>query len=127
MAYELTKPDKKAKTPDLAKTLTKLLSYEQAENVAELLDDEQLEKIGYDVEREFKIDKDSRVDWEKSAEKAMKIALQVSEPKNYPFENAANIKYPLVTVAALQFGARAYPAIFDGTRIVKGQVVGNDS
>jgi hypothetical protein len=57
----------------------------------------------------------------------MDIALQVRKPKNYPFDGAANIKYPLVTVAALQFGARAYPAIVDGSRIVKAMVVGNDS
>jgi hypothetical protein len=58
---------------------------------------------------------------------AMDIALQVRKPKNYPFDGAANIKYPLVTVAALQFGARAYPAIVDGSRIVKAMVVGNDA
>jgi chaperonin GroES len=52
----------------------------------------------------------------------MDIALQVRKPKNYPFEGAANIKYPLVTVAALQFGARAYPAIMDGSRIVKARL-----
>jgi chaperonin GroES len=56
----------------------------------------------------------------------MNVAMQVRQPKNYPFPGAANIKYPLVTVAALQFGARAYPAIVDGTRIVKGQVLGKD-
>lgn len=127
MAYAALKTEKKAKSPDLAKTLTRLLAYEQSPNIAEDLDDEQLEKIGQDVEREFKIDKQSREDWEKSAERAMEIALQVRQPKNYPFENAANIKYPLVTVAALQFGARAYPAIVDGQRIVRAQVVGNDS
>lgn len=127
MAYAALKTEKKTKSLDLAKTLTKLLAYEQSPNIAKDLDEEQLEKIGQDVEREFKIDKQSREDWEKSAERAMEIALQVRQPKNYPFENAANIKYPLVTVAALQFGARAYPAIVDGQRIVKAQVVGNDS
>jgi chaperonin GroES len=127
MAYSSTpNASEKKRSPQLARTLAKLVEYERAPNVAELLDDEQLEKIGYDVEREFKIDKQSREDWEKSAERAMEIALQVRQPKNYPFENAANIKYPLVTVAALQFGARAYPAIVDGQRIVKAQVVGND-
>lgn len=125
MAYELAKSDKK-RTPQLASTLSKLLKYETSINIAEMLEDEQLEKIGSDVEREYKIDKKSRSDWEESAERAMDIALQVRKPKNYPFENAANIKYPLVTVAALQFGARAYPAIIDGNRVVKAQVLGRD-
>lgn len=121
------------RTPKLEKILAKLVEYEQSTNIAELLKDEGtegdklLEKIGADVEREYKIDKKSREEWETTAERAMDIALQVRKPKNYPFEGAANIKYPLVTVAALQFNARAYPAIVDGNNIVKGQVVGNDS
>lgn len=116
----------KKKSPALDKTLALLLKYEAAPNIAELLDEEQLTKIGSDVEREYKIDKASRSDWEESSNRAMDIALQVRKPKNYPFDGAANIKYPLVTVAALQFGARAYPAIVDGSRIVKAQVLGSD-
>ena len=124
-------PAEKKKTPELSKTLAKLLAYEQSPNIAQdILDGEdggtKLDKIAHDVSRKYEIDKASRSDWEKATEKAMSVALQVRQPKNYPFEGAANIKYPLVTVAALQFGARAYPAIVDGSRIVKGQVVGSD-
>jgi chaperonin GroES len=127
MLYAPASETKPRKTPDLAKTLAKLLKFETSPNIAEELDDEKLSKIAQDVERKYEIDKKSRSDWEESSKKAMDIALQVRKPKNYPFDGAANIKYPLVTVAALQFGARAYPAIVDGARIVKGQVVGNDS
>ena len=130
MAYG--QPTERKKSPDLAKTLAKLLAYETSQNIAQdILDredgEQKLNDIGSEVDRKYKIDKQSRAEWEKGSERAMDIALQVREVKNYPFEGAANIKYPLVTVAALQFGARAYPAIIDGTRIVKAQVVGNDS
>lgn len=121
------KPTDRKKAPALEKTLAKLLAYETSQNIAEELDEERLQKIAMDVDRKYKIDKDSRSEWEAATKRAMDLALQVRQPKNYPFEKAANIKYPLVTVAALQFGARAYPAIIDGFRIVKGQVVGNDS
>jgi chaperonin GroES len=126
MLYAPASDAKPKKTTDLAKTLAKLLTFETSQNIAEELGDEKLSKIAQDVERKYDIDKKSRSDWEESSKKAMDIALQVRQPKNYPFQGAANIKYPLVTVAALQFGARAYPAIVDGARIVKGQVVGND-
>lgn len=125
MAYAALKPDGK-RSPSLARVFERLAEYEQADNIAALLSDDELKTIGYDVDREYDIDKRSRADWEDSAKKAMDVALQVRQPKNYPFSGAANIKYPLVTVAALQFGARAYPAIVDGTRIVKGQVLGRD-
>lgn len=117
------------RSPQLASILAKLLKYEQSTNIAEDLSEDGengLKEIGHEVVRKYEIDKRSRSDWEKSAERAMDIALQVRQPKNYPFPNAANIKYPLVTVAALQFGARAYPAIVDGNRIVKAQVMGRD-
>jgi chaperonin GroES len=120
-------PTERKKAPALEKTLAKLLAYESSQNIAEDLDDERLQKIAGDVDRKYEIDKKSRSEWEDATKRAMDIALQVRKPKNYPFEGAANIKYPLVTVAALQFGARAYPAIVDGLRIVKAQVVGNDS
>jgi chaperonin GroES len=127
----LYKPTEREKSPNLTKTLAKLLEYEASQNIAEDILDRKdgqdlITKIGGDVERKYKIDKASRSDWEESSNRAMDIALQVRKPKNYPFDGAANIKYPLVTVAALQFGARAYPAIVDGARIVKAQVVGND-
>jgi chaperonin GroES len=135
MAYDYSGASSKPKTKSkkLDAVLARLLELEQSENIAETLTDEDeegglpgLTSIGYEVEKKYQIDKKSREDWERSADKAMNIALQVRQPKNYPFENAANIKYPLVTVAALQFGARAYPAIVDGNRIVKAQVLGRD-
>jgi chaperonin GroES len=120
------------KAPALEKTLAKLLAYETSQNIAEDIRDgadgeQKLAKIAADVDRKYEIDKKSRSEWEAATKRAMDLALQVRKPKNYPFEGAANIKYPLVTGAALQFGARAYPAIVDGFRIVKGQVIGNDS
>jgi chaperonin GroES len=126
MLYAPKSDETKKKTPELAKTLAKLLRYEQSLNIAFDLDEEQLDTIAQNVKRKYDIDKASRSEWEAMSQKAMDVALQVRQPKNYPFEGAANIKYPLVTVAALQFGARAYPAIVDGNRIVKGQVVGSD-
>jgi chaperonin GroES len=131
MAYATKAPRDGKKSTRLVSALAKLQKYADSKNIAELLcatDDGEAEvkKLGYEVEREYQIDKNSRADWEASANKAMDVALQVRSHKSFPFENAANVKYPLVTVAALQFGARAYPAIVDGNRIVKAQVLGQD-
>lgn len=38
----------------------------------------------------------------------------------------SNVKFPLLTVAAIQFQATAYPAIVDGSNLVKGRVMGPD-
>jgi chaperonin GroES len=58
--------------------------------------------------------------------KWLDMAMQVRETKNFPWPNASNVKFPLLTVAAIQFQARAYPAIVDGSNLVKGRVLGPD-
>lgn len=95
-------------------------------NVCEALNEDEINKIGARAVEEYEIDKSSRAEWESDARESMRAVLEKPKPKNHPFENAANIKYPLLTTAALQFAARAYPAIVQGKRPVKAQVWGQD-
>lgn len=95
-------------------------------NVAEYLSDEDLALIGNAVWDEWNIDKTSRAEWEERTAEAMKLAMQVVEEKTFPWENASNVKFPAVTLAALQFQARAYPALIPSTEVVKTRVVGED-
>jgi len=88
-------------------------------NIADMLDDRDLITIGFRVINEFNLDKESRSQWEKRVENAMKLALQVAEAKSFPWTNASNIKFPLVTIAALQFHSRAYPALIPSQDLVK--------
>lgn len=95
-------------------------------NLAVDLDDTLLARMGEKVVEEYEIDETSRVanGWQARHDQALKLAMQVKESKNYPWPNAANVKYPLITVAAIQFAARAYPAIVDGSNVAKGKVMG---
>jgi chaperonin GroES len=104
----------------------KLKSYIDNPNIARDLDDETLSKIGERVFREYQIDEDSRADWKQKTQEAMDLALQVAKEKAFPWPKAANIIYPLVTTAAMQFAARAYPAIVNGRNVVRGVVIGSD-
>lgn len=97
-----------------------------SDNLAEQLSDEDLTTLGHGVVKSFEDDVLSRQDWEKRTEDAMKLALQVVEEKSFPWPNAANVKFPLITIAALQYHARAYPALITGTNIVKSRVLGDD-
>ncbi len=95
-------------------------------NLAEMLTDEELAKIGQHVLRDVEIDKASRADWLKRYQRWLDIAMQVRGPKNFPWPDASNVKWPLLTVASIQFQARAYPAIVEGSNLVKGRVLGPD-
>lgn len=83
--------------------------------------------IGKKVCEWYDEDEDSRKEWKQRNEQWMKLATQVVEKKTYPWPNAANVKFPLLTTAAMQFAARAYPALVPGIRLVGGQVIGKDA
>lgn len=110
---------------ELDKTL-KLGDILNAGNVAELLGDDDLDRIGTCVHEGYIVDKESRQTWEEQVDEWVRLALQVAEPKSHPWPGAANVTYPLITTASLQFSARAYPALLPGTSPVRGRVVGYD-
>ncbi|CAB4240636.1 hypothetical protein UFOVP38_35 [uncultured Caudovirales phage] len=95
-------------------------------NIAPLLCKEDLEAIGHQVVKDFDTDLLSRSAWEKRTEASLKLALQVAETKNFPWPNASNVKFPLITIAALQYHARSYPVLIDSDRPVKCRVIGDD-
>jgi chaperonin GroES len=105
---------------------TKLLSFIDQINLVPELEPEMVRKIGLEVVRGYDQDKGSRAEWEKMMEKAMELAMQVHKDKSWPWPKAANVKYPLLTTAAIQFSARAYPAIVQGEQVVKGMFLGPD-
>jgi chaperonin GroES len=94
--------------------IAKLKKWIDAVNIADDLDDTTLTTIGARVVEEYKIDDNSRADWKTKTQEAMDLAMQVAKEKSFPWPKAANIIYPLVTTAATQFAARAYPAIVNG-------------
>lgn len=95
-------------------------------NIAAALDDEELGKIGQKVLREYQIDLDSLTEWAEESRGAMDLAMQVAGKRQGPWPNSSDVIYPLLTTAAIQFAARAYPAIVMGRNVVKGKVTGND-
>jgi len=95
-------------------------------NIADKLSKEDLTTIGVQAVRDFDNDLLSRSSWEKRTEASLKLALQVAETKNFPWANASNVKFPLITIAALQYHARSYPVLIDSDLPVKCRVVGDD-
>jgi chaperonin GroES len=110
----------------LADLKSKFEEYISSNNLSDHYDQETLDKIGNKIVEWFDDDEESRHDWKTRNESWLKLATQVMEKKTYPWPNAANVKYPLLTTAAMQFAARAYPALVPGPNLVAGLVVGKD-
>lgn len=95
-------------------------------NIADSLEDSKLSEIGNKVIEGYNIDLASRSEFDKINEDAMKLATQVFEKKTFPWNNAANVKFPLITVASIQFASRAMPEIIPNSGLVKIKVIGKD-
>ncbi len=99
----------------------------ESTNIAETLNEQKLLDIGREAEEGFRADKDSRKDWETGVDEWTKLAKQTVEPKTYPWPKASNIKYPLLSTAAMQFAARAYPSLLPSSgKIVNAKPIGKD-
>ena len=107
---KLTVNDDLIMNPNLAKELTK----------------EDLTKLGHMVVDGYERDERSRTPWKKRMESAIDLAVQVKKAKSFPWPDASNVKFPLMTIASLQFHSRAYPAIVQTPNLVKCRVVGTD-
>lgn len=95
-------------------------------NIAEMMSADELSSLGFKLSDEIQLDLTSRLDWEDRNDKANKLALQVVEKKTFPWPGASNVKFPLITIAAMQYHSRAYPALISNNDVVKCKVYGSD-
>lgn len=74
----------------------------------------------------YQIDQQSRQEWDEIYKEVLKIAKQESCTKTTPYKDSANVKLPLLTTAALQFSARAYPEFIKNGRVANCAIMGKD-
>lgn len=98
----------------------------QSPNLADRFSEADLAALGEWVFEGFEQDKKSRSKWEKRNEAGMDLALQIQKTKSFPWPNCSNVAFPLVTIAVMQFHARAYSALLDGPTPVQYRVVSDD-
>lgn len=95
-------------------------------NLCDQFSDADLTNIGIYCHDGYLKDEKSRDRWLKRNEAGMDLALQIQKDKTFPWPGCANVAFPLVTIAAMQFHARAYPAIVGTGNLVKCEVFGDD-
>lgn len=87
-------------------------------NLAEKIPGPELAKLGQVLVSNTNKDLQARSDWDTRLAGAIGFVMQVQDKKNAPFTGASNIKFPLMTVAALNYHSRAYPALVQGNDLV---------
>lgn len=100
-------------------TLTDRLCREP--NLTSHFSEEDLQRLGEWVWEGYEADERSRAVWLRRSESGMDLAVQLQKEKNFPWPGAANVSFPLVTIAAIEFHSRAYPALIDGKPVKVSQ------
>jgi len=93
-------------------------------NLAEDVEEEELQKIGHDVVTNFNADKDSRADWESMFERGFDLlGLKLQEGTD-PFEGACTAVHPLLIESAVKFQAKASQELFPSAGPIKTNILG---
>lgn len=108
------------------RTTKDILDLYNSINIAESLEEEDKAAIVELVLKGFEDDKASAAEFNETIEMAMDIAKQVMQEKTTPWPGASNMKYPLITSAALQSAARMYPEVVRNGRVAEAKVLGID-
>lgn len=97
-----------------------------SKNLAESYDQDELDKMAIKIIDWVDEDEEARRPWMERNAMWLELACQVQQNKTSPWPGAANVKYPLLTTAGMQFAARSYPALVPGPNLVQGLVIGRD-
>ena len=97
---------------------------EHEANLAEFMDDKDLDSLGSELVQAFKDDKKSRADWEKAYIKGLSLlGLQIEE-RTQPWAGASGVFHPILTEAVIKFVAEAMMETFPASGPVLTKVVG---
>jgi len=107
-------------------SIEKLLKFVQSDNVAEMLDDDQLHDIVENASHGFDIDEESCRDWidmNKEALKMIKAEATSEHTQNYAH---SKVIYPLLASANIQLASRLIPHLVRNNKVAECAVLGPD-
>ena len=80
--------------------------------------------MGDTLFKEIQDDLGSRQEWETNIDEYIELAKQLTKGKSYPWPNASNVKFPILSLAAIQFHAETFPALLGKPNVVKTRKIG---
>ena len=94
------------------------------ENLADLIEENDLQGIASDLISAFEADRDSRSDWESTYINGLDLLGLKNEDRSEPWDGACGVFHPVLTEAVVRFQAQAIQEIFPAAGPVKTSVVG---
>ena len=97
------------------------------ENVAEFLEEGELDKLGQDLVNDFNSDRQSRSDWARAYVKGLDLLGLKIEERTQPWAGASGVFHPMMTEAVIRFQAHAMAELFPPSGPVRTKIVGKMS
>ena len=97
------------------------------DNLADLLPEEILGRLGSEIYENYENYKTSRRDWEQSYTKGLDLLGFKYENRTQPFQNASGVTHPVLGEAVTQFQAQAYKELLPANGPVHTQTMGAPS
>jgi chaperonin GroES len=104
----------------------KLIELAQSENIAADLGKDKLAVISNQVLHDLDEDTESMKKWLDYADQAIELTKLERQQKDYPYRHASNVKFPLISTAAIQFSSRTLPELIKNGEVVKYKIIGRD-
>ena len=93
-------------------------------NLAEFMDEKDLQNISSDLIGDYKEDHSSRDEWYDAYAKGLKLLGFKYEDRSQPFQGASGVTHPLLSETVTQFQAQAYKELLPANGPVRTQIIG---
>ena len=96
-------------------------------NMANDMEEEELQEIAATVIDNYRADKDSRADWESMFERGFDLLGLKIEDTSEPFEGACTAVHPMLIESAVKFQSKAIQEMFPASGPVRTQILGKQT
>jgi len=101
-----------------------LMGQNHDSNLAELIDEADLEAMASELVSDFEADRESRADWARAYVKGLDLLGMKIEERQQPWAGASGVFHPVLTEAVVRFQAQAMGELFPASGPVKSKIMG---
>ena len=101
-----------------------LIGPDHESNLAEFMDEQELQTLASDLVSDFMADRESRKDWARAYVKGLDLLGLKIEERQQPWAGASGVFHPLLTEAIVRFQAQAIGEMFPPSGPVRTKIVG---
>tara|TARA_Y100001937_G_scaffold103906_1_gene143511 strand:- start:7389 stop:9749 length:2361 start_codon:yes stop_codon:yes gene_type:complete len=97
------------------------------DNLAEYMEDDELNNLGSEIISMYEEDRNSRSDWEDAYINGLDLLGVKNEERSVPFDGATGVTHPILNEATIRFVSQAMMELFPSSGPVKASIIGKSS